>query len=114
MGSGSKDCFVIVSTPQNVYSVITAASRQGINRYSVTLPPGGVFELPAGVEYSEPAVVTDYFIDPSAFVSVSLEKPYAKDIKIHYTVDDANGTLSGTPDNQPWQSPGSIAGPFQF
>src|SRR5580765_4959175 len=46
MGSGSKDCFVIVSTPQNVYSLITAASRQGINRYSVTLPPGGVFELP--------------------------------------------------------------------
>src|SRR4029077_17901040 len=114
IGSGNKDCFVIASTPSGVYSVITAASRQGIDRYSVTLPPGGTFELQAGNEYSEAAVVTDYFIDPSAFVSVSLEKLYAKDVKIHYTVADANGTLSGTPDKKPWQSPGPLPGPFKF
>jgi hypothetical protein len=114
IGSGSKDCFVIASTPRGVYSVITATSPKGIDRYSVTLPPGGVFELPAGVNYSEPAVVTNYFIDPSDFVSVSLEKPYAKDVKIHYTIDNANGTLLGTPDKKPWQSPGQIPGPFKF
>lgn len=110
----TEDCFVTATTPKSIYNMITAASPTGIDRYSVALPPGGIFELPPGDDYSETAVVTDYFIDPSMFVSSNDEKTYAKHVKIHYTVSDANGTLSGTPDTETWQSPGTIMGPFEF
>jgi len=78
-------------------------------RYALSLPPGGAFELPPGPNSTEEASISDHF-DPLAPVP----KSYAKDVKIHYAVADLSVTLSGTPDMGPSLPQLSITGPISI
>jgi hypothetical protein len=76
-------------------------------RYALSLPAGGAFELPPGKYPVEEASVSDYF-DPVGPVPA----PYAKDVKIHYAVTDLNVIVSGTPDIGSLLPKQSIMGPI--
>src|SRR5439155_23398593 len=95
------------------FALLTTASPKGINRYSISLPPGGVFEEPSGDAYSEEASISDYF-QPASKAFPEPPKPYAKGVIIHYKVSDLNVLLSGTPDREPWPSPFKTIGPVKF
>ncbi len=76
-------------------------------RYALSLPKGGAFELGTGQNSTEEASISEYF-DPLG----PAPKPYAKDVKIHYTVSDLSLSLSGAPDIGPPFPQLSIMGPI--
>jgi len=112
-GSGLCATCVPASTKRTQFALLIIASTKGINRYSISLPPGGVFEEPSGDDYSEEASITDYFQPPDKPFP-DQPKTYPKDVKVHYKVSDLNVELSGTPDNEPWPGPFKTTGPIKF
>jgi hypothetical protein len=99
------DAMITAATLNSLVVVPPKSSSVKGHRFSIQMPPGGVFEMPPSTttwETSEEASISPVFdpIAPNAVV-------YSKDVKIHYSVAATSFTLSGTADT------GGRPGPFK-
>jgi hypothetical protein len=97
------DATITAATVNSLVVVPPKSSSVKGHRFSIQMPPGGVFERPPSTtnwETSEEASISPVF-DPIAPNGVV----YSKDVKIHYSVTATSFTLSGTADTGSWPGP---------
>ena len=108
-GGNSPPLVGATTTASRLNWLTTHQANTNKERYALSLPSGGAFELPAGQYSAEEASISTYF-DPLGPTPL----PYAKDIKVHYAVSDLSVVLSGTPDIGPVLPQVSLTGPISI
>src|SRR5450755_136918 len=109
VGGNSPPLVDAKTTAARLNLLTTHQANTDRERYALSLPAGGAFELPPVQYPTEEASISNYF-NPLAPVP----KSYAKDVKVHYVVSELGVMLSGTPDIGSPLPQLSITGPISI